>query len=73
MQLLTSEATLVSQPLASTPSQSLKPALQRMPHVPLQVGLPFWLLQTVPQPPQLVVDVLLLVSQPVATLPSQSA
>ena len=72
-QLLTSDATFVSQPLASSPSQSVKPALQRMPQVPLQVAVPLVLLQTMPQPPQLLVELFVLVSQPSPTLPSQSA
>jgi hypothetical protein len=36
-----------------------------------QAGAPFTVLQAAPQPPQLVVSVLLLISQPLAWLPSQ--
>jgi hypothetical protein len=39
----------------------------------VQVGVPFWLLQTLPHPPQWPTVVLVSVSQPLAALPSQSA
>jgi hypothetical protein len=73
-QLLTSELLAISQPFVSKPSQLRKPALQLIPHMPAeQVGVPFWLLQTVPQAPQCSVEVFRFVSQPFEAMPSQSA
>ena len=73
-QLFTSELLAISQPLLSWASQLRKPALQLIPHIPLvQVAVPFWSLQTVPQAPQCSVEEFRFVSQPFEAMPSQSA
>jgi hypothetical protein len=65
--------TFVSQPLATLPSQLLKPAAQATPHVPvLHVGVPFVLEQTCPHAPQCEVLDDVSVSQPFRASPSQS-
>src|SRR5262249_1962722 len=70
-QFLPSTRMLVSQPLPAKPSQSAKPGLQAMLHAPeLHAAVPFVLLQTLPQAPQLL-GVLRLVSQPLLARPSQ--
>lgn len=72
-QLLVLVLVLVSQPLFALPSQSPKPALHAMPHVPLvQTGVPFVPLQTLPQPPQWAEFVFRLISQPSPGAPLQS-
>jgi hypothetical protein len=61
-----------SQPLAAFPSQFPRPALQVIPHAPLeQLGVPFEELQTLPHIPQLVTSFPSGVSQPLLKLPSQ--
>ncbi len=65
---------LVSQPVARSPSQSSKPALQTVPHT-AAVQTPAALVapvQTIPQRPQFALLVLRLASQPLARFPSQS-
>jgi hypothetical protein len=72
--LLVLVCVLVSQPFERSPSQFPQPELQVIPHAPpVHVAVPFVELQTVPQAPQCVGDVLRLVSQPLFGLPSQSA
>jgi hypothetical protein len=62
----------VSQPLAASPSQLPKPPAQTTPHWPLvQVAVPFVVLQTLLQAPQLDKSELILDSQPFEYLPSQ--
>jgi hypothetical protein len=64
---------LVSQPLATTPSQLPKPALHVMPHAPdAQVAAPLVALHAAPHAPQCVGEVARLVSQPLPATPSQS-
>ena len=64
----------VSQPFATLPSQSAKPAEQAILHTPpTQVPVPPLWLQAWPQPPQLFGSFAVLISQPFATLLSQSA
>ena len=68
----TSVLVFVSQPFDTPPSQLAKPELQEMLHVPeLQLGVPFWALQTVVQLPQCAGSLEKFVSQPLPTLPSQ--
>ena len=63
-----------SQPLAALMSQSAKPALHAMAHTLFeQEGVPFELLQIVPQEPQFTALVLVFTSQPFAALMSQLA
>jgi hypothetical protein len=63
---------LISQPLARVPSQFAHPVLHAILHMPpVQNGVPFVLLHTVLQEPQLVTLVEVLVSQPLMLLPSQ--
>lgn len=72
-QLPTSLVRRVSQPLPTLPSQFAKPGLQVIVQEPDgQPGVPFALLQTLPQAPQLL-TVLVLTSQPFASSPSQFA
>ncbi len=68
------EARGVSQPLALLPSQSLKPALQRMPHMlDVHEGVVFGGAgQTLPHAPQLAALDRASISQPLAALASQS-
>src|SRR5579871_1300312 len=73
-QWLGSMLVLTSQPLATTPSQSAKPALQ-LPILhtpPTHAGVPLGTTQTVLQPPQWFGSLLVLVSQPSVGLLSQS-
>lgn len=65
---------LISQPLATTPSQFLKFVLQlEMAQVPDEhEGVPFGVAQTIPQPPQWLTLFVVLISQPLLALPSQS-
>jgi hypothetical protein len=63
---------LVSQPLATFPSQLPKPAEHEIEQLPAeQVGVPLADEQAAPQPPQLAVFVFVFVSQPFELLPSQ--
>lgn len=74
LQLLTLIFRFASQPLATLASQSPKPGVQVMPHVPvLQVAVPFVLLQAVVQAPQCAAVVCRLVSHPSEATPLQSA
>jgi len=75
-QLLGSVEVLVSQPLATLPSQLAKPGVQlataQVP--PVQAAVPLLMApQAKPQVPQLLGSVAVLVSQPLAALPSQLA
>jgi hypothetical protein len=63
----------VSQPLVVLPSQLPQPDLQVIAQTPpLQLGVPFVELQTLPQPPQLLTFELMSSSQPLPATPSQS-
>ena len=63
---------LVSQPLATLPSQFPKPAEHEIEQEPAeQVGVPLAAEHAVPQPPQFAALVFVLVSQPFPALPSQ--
>lgn len=65
---------LISQPLAALKSQSAKPGLQAIWHVPLlQVAVPFVVEHLVPQALQLLISAFRLTSQPLLAKPSQSA
>lgn len=72
-QLKLDDVRFTSQPLAASPSQLAKPALQApIEHVPFtHTVLAFGKLQTLPQAPQLFVLFDKLVSQPFARIPSQ--
>ena len=73
-QFLASACVLTSQPLAGFPSQSAKPGVQLVVHVPL-VQAKLWLApaeQTLPQAPQFLSSVLVFTSQPVLAARSQS-
>lgn len=73
-QLLMLLCRFVSQPLTGLPSQLEKPAAHTGEQVPeTQLVVPFGFEHTVPQPPQLLMLLLVLVSQPLLGLPSQSA
>jgi hypothetical protein len=72
-QLAASTARFVSQPLAGSPSQSPKPALQLGLQAPaLHVVDPFGLTHALPQAPQFAALVAKLTSQPLAAFKSQS-
>jgi hypothetical protein len=71
-QLSTSLLVLVSQPLFGLLSQLVQPELHTGVHAPpMQLVVPCALLHTVPQDPQLLVDVEVWVSQPLSVSPSQ--
>ena len=74
-QLRASTLVLISQPLATWPSQFAKPGLQvAIAHTPLtHAAVAFGKVQTMPQPPQLAEPVKMLVSQPSARVPLQLA
>jgi hypothetical protein len=62
----------VSQPFATLPSQSPKPAAHAIEHLPeAQLGVPFVALHAAPHAPQLATDDEVSVSQPFERLPSQ--
>ena len=68
------ELSCVSQPLVTLPSQFPQPGAQASTHAPAaQLGVAWFVLQTVPQLPQLFTSVLVLTSQPSFTPPLQSA
>ncbi len=73
-QFLASVSVLTSQPLAAFLSQSAKPALHEVVHVPLVHASPWFgpAVQTLPQAPQLRSSVVVLTSQPLAAPRSQS-
>src|SRR5262245_28825815 len=74
-QFFMSPLTLVSQPLASMPSQFLKPGLQEAsPHIPtMQPGIPLGTEQRLPHMPQLPTSLPTPISHPSAGLPLQSS